>query len=41
MHAGDAIWYLYAGLRLIERQHANEPSTLKLVNHLRSSVKTL
>ncbi|KKN24124.1 hypothetical protein LCGC14_0898130 [marine sediment metagenome] len=41
MHAGDAIWYLYAGLRLIERQHANESSTLKLVNHLRSSVKTL
>ena len=41
MHAGDAIWYLYAGLRIIERRHTDEPATLKLVDHLRSSVRTV
>lgn len=41
MHAGDAIWYLHAGLRIIERRHASEPATLALINHLRTSVKAV
>ena len=41
MHAGDAIWYLYAELTMLERRYSTEPSTLDLLAKMREALDTI
>ena len=40
-HAGDAIWYLYAELTMLERRYSTEPSTLELLGKMREALNMI
>lgn len=35
MHAGDALWYMYAGLAVLDRKHSDDPDYLILIQRMR------
>lgn len=41
MHAGDALWFLYAGLDLFERRSSDDPRMLVVVQRLRECAREL
>lgn len=41
MHAGGAIWCLYAELAMLERRYAAQPSTLALLAKMREALNTI
>jgi hypothetical protein len=38
MHAGDALWYLYGGLAVLDKMHAEDADHLLLVHRMRECV---
>lgn len=38
MHAGDALWYLYGGLTVLDRKHSDDPDHLMLIQRMRECV---
>ena len=41
MHAGDAIWLLYAELTMLERRYSTSPSTLELIGKMREALNVV
>lgn len=41
MHAGDALWFIYAGLAALERRQASEPRALIMLQRMRECAKTI
>jgi len=41
MHAGDALWFLYAELTMLERRYSTSTSTLELIGKMREAINVI